>query len=215
MRNVIVYDKETGKELGVFPHLPDSDEEQKAIVGAKLGQKTFRLRWKVRERKDGKLVEFPRQKLLRCAPPLTLDTQPVNYDTPSPKRPATPEMPTLTQMQGMGEQPFLVQLILNQLQMNHTDIVKRLELILDYLEQEPDDLGGLPGEVNETPQGLGGIFQSIISDPAYSGLVGAVIAHANNPEAMADAIKAETENNPKLVSGLIGKILPSLMQGQE
>lgn len=212
MKNVIVYDRKSNEELGEFLSMPDNEEELKRILEAKLGQGSYRLRWKERGRgKDGKMVAYPRQRVVRCLAPLELSTRIRHGDDPGSmnQQNARP-----VSGNGQDSSPFLVQLILQRIDANQEQILNQLNQIRKTLEEEPEEpeeMSGYNLASEAEPSDLGSIFKSIATDPAYSGLVGSILTNASNPEKMAVAIQEEMNHNPALLSGLVGKLIPILM----
>ena len=209
MRNVIVYDRATNKELWEAEYLPDNEAEIKPILLDQIGYGSFRLRWKDRKRKDGKYVEFPRQMLVRCLEPMTPGkqkaTERAGSSVPSVDLSAVPQADSL-----------VVRLILERMDAGFKEIGNRIDTVMDFMQEEdPEELGGLPAEVTETPPpgDFSGILQSIAKDPAYSGLVGSIMLNATTPENIWPAVQEQMNKDPNLMAGLMSKFLPILLQG--
>lgn len=210
MRNVTIYDRNTGKIINEVEEMPDRKEEIKAFLIKHLGHGSYRLRWFAREKgKDGKMTTFPRQMVVYALKPLSAGN--------AVPEPAAAVLPVARQMvgrdSGADPAPFLVQLILQRVDSHMVEIKEKLAGIMSSLdEEEIEDLGGFPEGIEEKEESsFGSIIKSVIADPQYSGLVGGLMAGAANPEILGVTLQAEIDKNPQLISGLLVKFVPLIM----
>lgn len=223
MRNVTIRDRNTGEIKGNAENLPDTEADLKAALINLVGYGAWNLRWKAREKKDGKMVEFPRQKVVYALRPLTGQVMPAAFDKPDPG--LSDGGAALRQgfggTAGAAEAPFIVQLILRRLDDQMGEIRQRLADIVSMLEEDPATLDGIPGtdlggfQVPPQDNSMGGVFKSVLSDPQYAGLIGGIMASASDPERLGLVVKEELAKNPQLISGLIVKFMPMLLEQGE
>lgn len=210
LRNVTIYDRNTGKIINEVEEMPDRKEEIKAFLIKHIGHGSYRLRWFAREKgKDGKMASFPRQMVVYALKPLS-----AGQAAPEPAGAMTaPTAAAYVRETMPGEAPFLVQLILQRIDSHMQEIKDRISAIMVRLdEEESEDLSGFPEgtEDGEEPS-FGSVIKSVIADPQYSGLVGGLMAGAANPEIFVQTLQSEIDKNPQLISGLLVKFVPLVM----